>query len=60
MYFIMEGAVGVGYRYSDFGRQYRLIKNIRERQYICDYYVCARKRSEFLYVAVKELKTYAL
>ena len=60
MYFIMEGTIGVGFRLSGQGRQYRLIKYLRDRSFICDHYVVNKKKSEYLYMCVKEVKAFAL
>ena len=61
IYFIMEGTIGVGFRtptrnHTDF----RLIKYFREDSFVCDFYVCANRKSEFVYQSVKETKTFAL
>ena len=60
MYFLLEGAVGVGFRLSGFGRQHRIVKHIREKSQICDHFVCEGLKSEFLFLAVKEIKAFAL
>ena len=61
IYFIIEGAFGVGFRFP--GQPIsncKLIKFFRDDQFVCDYYVCHDKRSEFVYQSIKETKAYAL
>ena len=60
IYFILEGSVGVGFRLGGVGRPFKLIKQMRDRTFICDFYVCNNKKSEFLYQATKEVKAFAL
>lgn len=36
------------------------MKLFKSRSFICDYYVCNQKKSEFVFQAVKETKCYAL
>jgi hypothetical protein len=36
------------------------VKLFKSRSFICDYYVCNQKKSEFVFQAIKETKCYAL
>ena len=61
IYFIMEGNIGVGFRIP--GRDtnnIKLIKYFKDDSFICDYYVCHNKRSEFVYQSVRETKVFAI
>ncbi|CAI2386506.1 unnamed protein product [Moneuplotes crassus] len=61
VYFIMEGTVGVGFRLPGNNvRDFKIIKYFREDSFFCDFYVLTDRKSEFVYQAVKETKTYAL
>ncbi|CAI2360541.1 unnamed protein product [Moneuplotes crassus] len=61
IYFILEGTVGVGFRLPGNNSQdFKLIKYFREDSFICDFYVCTDRKSEFVYQCIKETKTYAL
>ena len=40
IYFILEGSVGVGFRLGGVGRPFKLIKQMRDRTFICDFYMC--------------------
>jgi len=61
IYFIIEGTLGVGFRVPGTeSNNIKLIKFFRDDSFVCDYYVCNNKRSEFIYQALKETKVVAL
>lgn len=63
MYLILEGTVGMGYYVMSQGlskKQYRLGKYMKEKSFICDYYVCNNKKSEFIILAVTDIKAFSL
>lgn len=61
VYFIMDGTVGVGFRLpGNNNKDFKIIKYFREDSFICDFYVCTDRMSEFVYQSTKETKTYAL
>ncbi|CDW72458.1 cation channel family protein [Stylonychia lemnae] len=63
MYFIQEGTVGIGYYLFSQGlskKQYKLGIFMKDNSFICDYYVCNNKKSEFIFIAVSEVKAFAL
>lgn len=62
MYFVQEGVIGIGYYYyqqglSQGGVDSRMTGGVKlgmfihEGAFICDYYVCCDRKSEFVYVA---------
>lgn len=54
MYFIQEKVVGIGYYAYQQGLSQGCLKLgvfIHEGAFICDYYVCCHKKSEFVYIA---------
>lgn len=58
MYFIQEGVVGIGYYAYQQGLSsgvncLKLGVFIHEGAFICDYYICCHKKSQFVYVATK-------
>lgn len=58
MYFIIEGCVGIGYYLFSQGlskQQYKIGILMKENNFICDYYVCNNKKSEFIFVAMSEV-----
>jgi len=63
MYFVQEGTIGIGYYLFAQGlskKQYKLAIYMKENSFVCDYYVCNNKKSEFIFVAVQEVKAFAL
>lgn len=63
MYFIIEGTVGIGYYIFSQGlskTQYKLGIYMKDNSFICDYYVCNNKKSEFIFISVSEVKAFAL
>ena len=63
MYFILEGTVGIGYYLFSQGlskKQYKLGIFMKENSFICDYYVCHNRKSEFIFLAVQEVHAFAL
>lgn len=63
MYFIQEGCVGIGYYLLSQGlskQQYHLGIEVRNSSYICDYYVCHNKKSEFIYICIENIEAIAL
>lgn len=57
MYFIMQGKVGIGHYMLTHGLTdnfYHLMIECGVNQCICDYYVCADQKSEFIYVAIED------
>jgi signal-transduction protein with cAMP-binding, CBS, and nucleotidyltransferase domain len=65
IYFIMEGTIGVGFRQYSPNKESENIQLFKffegdKRAFICDYYVMADKKSEFIYQAAEETKVYAL
>lgn len=61
VYFIMEGNIGVGFRIPGKDtNNIKLIKYFKDDSFICDYYVCHNKRSEFVYQSVRETKVFAI
>lgn len=53
MYFILEGAICIRYYLMTKGQSSKTNIGIRfdRPNYICDYYICYNKRSEFIYSA---------
>ena len=63
MYFIVDGMVGVGYNLLSNGvskRQYKIAKKMKNDCVICDHYIVNNMKSQFMYIAVKEVKSFAL
>ncbi|CDW71925.1 cation channel family protein [Stylonychia lemnae] len=63
MYFIQKGQIGVGfYMFSKnpTDQSYRIGLLINEGSFICDYYVCQNKKSQFVYAAQKEVHAFSL
>ena len=63
MYFITEGIVGIGYYLMTQGlskKQYKLGIYMKAHSFICDYYVCYNKKSEFIFMVVQEVKAFSL
>lgn len=55
MYFIQEGIVGIGYYLMTQGlskKQFKLGIYMKANSFICDYYVCFNKKSEFIFMVV--------
>lgn len=54
MYFLLEGTVGICYYMMTQGlskKQISIGLKLDRPNYICDYYVCFNKKSEFIYMA---------
>jgi len=63
MYFIQEGMVGIGYYLMTQGlssKYYHLEIKEGQNKCICDYYVCFNRKSEFIYMAVEDVKAITL
>lgn len=63
MYFIQEGIVGIGYYLMTQGlssKYYHLEIKEGQNKCICDYYVCFNKKSEFIYMAIEDVKAITL
>jgi hypothetical protein len=63
MYFIQEGVVGIGYYLMTQGlssKYYHLEIKEGQNKSICDYYVCFNKKSEFIYMAIEDVKAITL
>jgi hypothetical protein len=63
MYFIQDGVVGIGYYLLTQGlskKQFKLGIFMKSKSFICDYYVCFNKKSEFIFMVVQEVKAFAL
>ena len=60
IYFIIEGEVGIGYRLPNKAKEIKIAKLFKSRSFICDYYVWNHKKSEFVFQAMKDTKSYAL
>ena len=63
MYFIQEGCIGIGYYLLSQGlstKQYDLGIEVKNNHFICDYYVCHNKKSEFIYICVENVEAIAL
>ena len=63
MYFIVEGIVGVGFSLIANGfrkNPYKIAKRYSPNQVICDHYLCNDLKSQFIYMAMKEIKSFAL
>lgn len=64
MYFLTEGKVGIGYYLMSQGlsndeSHYFGIK-LEKHSFICDYYVCFNKKSEFIYMAIENISSYSI
>ena len=64
MYFIQKGVVGIGYYLMAQGlsndeAHYFGLK-LKKHSYICDYYVCFNKKSEFIYMAIESVSAFSL
>ena len=64
MYFILEGKVGIGYYLMTQGlsqeEQHHFGIKLEKHSFICDYYVCFNKKSEFIYMAISKISAYSL
>ena len=63
MYFIVDGTVGIGYSLIANGimkKQYKIAKKMKNDCIICDHYIVNKLKSQFIYMAVKEIKSFAL
>tara|TARA_B110000285_G_C15112535_1_gene612012 strand:+ start:1526 stop:2086 length:561 start_codon:yes stop_codon:yes gene_type:complete len=63
MYFIQEGIIGIGYYLMTQGlskKQFKLGIYMKANSFICDYYVCFNKKSEFIFMVVQEVKAFSL
>lgn len=63
MYFVQEGIIGIGFYLMTQGlskKQYKLGIYMRPLSFICDYYVCYNKKSEFIFMVVQEVKAFSL
>ncbi|CDW87085.1 cation channel family protein [Stylonychia lemnae] len=63
MYFIVEGQIGIGYSLIANGisrKQYKIAKKIKSDCIICDHYVANCQKSQFIYIVIKEVKSFAL
>lgn len=64
MYFILEGKVGIGYYLMTQGHsqeeQHQFPIKLEKHSFICDYYVCFNKKSEFIYMAINKISAYSL
>ena len=64
MYFIMEGVVGIGYYLMAQGlskdESHHFGLKQKKYSYICDYYVCYNKKSEFIYMAIESVSAFSL
>jgi hypothetical protein len=59
MYFIQEGVVGIGYYLLTQGltkKQFQIGITLGQYSYICDYYICFNKKSEFIYMTQANIK----
>ena len=58
MYFVIDGAIGIGFSlivkgYSQ--KQFSIGKKLLAPQLICDHYVVNNKRSQFIYISMKQI-----
>ena len=64
MYFILEGKVGIGYYLMTQGlsqdKSHHFGKQMQKHSFICDYYVCFYKKSEFIHMAIDRVSAYSL
>ena len=64
MFFLTEGKVGIGYYLNSQGlsqeeSHYFGIK-LEKHSFICDYYICFNKKSEFIYMAIENISSFSL
>lgn len=63
MYFIIEGSIGIGYSLIANGisrKQYKIARKFKANVLICDHYVVNNMKSQFIYLVLKNVKTFAL
>lgn len=63
MYFFTEGQVGIGFCLVANGminKPYSIAKKLPAPNVICDHYVFSKCKSQFIYMAMKEIKGFAL
>jgi len=66
MYFLLEGKVGIGYQLmsgqglTQDDDLYHFGIKLEKHSFICDYYVCFNKKSEFIYMAINRISAYSL
>jgi hypothetical protein len=63
MYLIKQGTIGIGFYVmskQQGSKNYKIGIKVNSGSYICDYYVCHNKKSQFVYVAQTEVTAYAL
>jgi len=61
MYFIVEGEVGIAINsYGDINKSYEIGYRQEGSQLICDYYVIAKSKANFMYVCTIDIDAYAL
>ena len=64
MYFLLEGKVGIGYYLMTQGlsqdESHHFGIKLEKHSFICDYYVCFNKKSEFIYMAINKISAYSL
>ena len=64
MYFVMEGTVGIGYSLMGTGitkrKQYKIAKKFMAECLICEHYCVNNQRAQFIYLALKEVKGFAI
>lgn len=60
----MEGKVGIGYYLMTQGlsqdESHHFGIKLEKHSFICDYYVCFNKKSEFIYMAISKISAYSL
>ena len=63
MYFIIEGEIKVGFYLMTQGlsrKQFKMGITYNANSYICDYYICFNKKSEFIYLANENVEAIRL
>jgi hypothetical protein len=61
MYFILEGEIGIAINsYGDINSSYEIGYRQKGFQLICDYYVVAKRKTNFLYVCTLDIEAFAL
>ena len=63
MYFIKQGIIGIGFYVmskQQGSKNYKIGIKVNNGSYICDYYVCHNKKSQFVYVVLKEVTAFAI
>ncbi len=63
MYFMVEGVVGIAYSLISNGiskKQYKIAKKMKNDCIICDHYLVNNLKSQFIYIVIKEIKSFAL